>query len=261
MNTHKWILGGLAVTIMVITAGFLAHLRGHQRLGAPGVRTVLIPGSQRLNIPLPDWVAEYSSTNAEPTAIELEMLPQDTSFGRRYYFAPDQTWFQLGVVLMGTDRTSIHKPEFCLEAQGWHIKERQTAILAMSQPHPYLLPVRKFITSRTTSHTGGGNETWSGIYVFWFVSENRVTASHWERINSITWDLLSKGILPRWAYISCFAPCRPGNEEATFHRVERFLANAVPEFQLFTPEPQLAKPVSRAQPAFLPGCGFAGIGF
>jgi len=46
--------------------------------------------------------------------------------------------------------------------------------------------------------------------------------------------------LQRWAYISCFAVCLPGQEEATFERLKKFIAASVPEFQL-TPKPVAAR--------------------
>jgi hypothetical protein len=43
---------------------------------------------------------------------------------------------------------------------------------------------------------------------------------------------LRTGVLQRWAYVTCFSVCQPGQEEATFNRMKEFLAAAVPEFQL-----------------------------
>jgi hypothetical protein len=43
-------------------------------------------------------------------------------------------------------------------------------------------------------------------------------------------------VLQRWAYVACISPCAPGQEDATFARMKKFIAAAVPEFQL-TPPP------------------------
>ena len=45
-------------------------------------------------------------------------------------------------------------------------------------------------------------------------------------------DLVRTGTLQRWAYVGCFATCLPGAEEPTFQRMKKFIAAAVPEFQL-----------------------------
>ena len=57
--------------------------------------------------------------------------------------------------------------------------------------------------------------------------------------------LLTTGVLQRWAYISCFAVCLPGQEDALFEHMKRFIAASVPEFQL-VPKPGGA--VVAAQP-------------
>ena len=48
----------------------------------------------------------------------------------------------------------------------------------------------------------------------------------------LTRDLLTRGVLQRWAYISYFAVCVPGQEDATFDRMKSLIAASVPEFQL-----------------------------
>ena len=83
-----------------------------------------------------------------PTPGVLRGLPQDTSFVQRHYL-PAQLPIELllNVVLMGTDRTSIHKPQFCLTGSGWNIDGGESApdTLRVESPHPYDLPVMKLI--------------------------------------------------------------------------------------------------------------------
>jgi hypothetical protein len=38
--------------------------------------------------------------------------------------------------------------------------------------------------------------------------------------------------LDRWAYISYFSVCEPGQEDAAFERMKKLIAISVPEFQL-----------------------------
>jgi hypothetical protein len=49
--------------------------------------------------------------------------------------------------------------------------------------------------------------------------------------------LLTTGVLQRWAYISYFAVCEPGQEDAAFERVKKLIVASVPEFQL-APKPK-----------------------
>lgn len=237
MKLLHLLVAAAALTLMGAGAAVLLHLKTIQRLGEPGVKWSPRTTDLRLDIPLPARVLDYESKAIDPEAQELEMLPQDTSLARRLYEAPDGFKILVGVVLMGTDRTSIHKPEFCLPAQGWQIVAKETRSLSLDRPRPYVLPLGKFVTRRLVPLPGGGHATLEGVYIYWFVSGDRITASHWGRMGWITWDLLQRGVLPRWAYLSAFAECPPGQQAEATERVEKFLAAAVPEFQVTTGQP------------------------
>jgi hypothetical protein len=43
-------------------------------------------------------------------------------------------------------------------------------------------------------------------------------------------------VLQRWAYVTYFSLCAPGQEEATYTRMRQFISDIVPEIQL-TPAP------------------------
>jgi hypothetical protein len=45
-------------------------------------------------------------------------------------------------------------------------------------------------------------------------------------------DMMLTGVLQRWAYVTYFAVCAPGEEDATFERMKKMIAASVPEFQL-----------------------------
>lgn len=231
MNGTTWKTGVAALAIMALTAGAVARLKYHQRLGEPGVRWTPTGEGLRGRLELPERVGEYVSTNVEPSALEWEVLPKDTSLARRLYRAPDGFEVLLGVVLMGTDRTSIHKPEYCLTSQGWQIVGRATTSLTLDRPHSHTLPVRQFTTRRLGQLPDGRQARWSGVYLFWFVADGRLTASHWGRVGWLAWDLIRRGVMPRWAYVSAFVVCPPGQEEGAAARAREFLRAAVPEFQ------------------------------
>jgi hypothetical protein len=64
------------------------------------------------------------------------------------------------------------------------------------------------------------------------VADQELTADHLQRMWWMARDLIRTGILQRWAYVSCFSVCVPGQEEATYQRMKEFIVAAVPEFQL-----------------------------
>jgi hypothetical protein len=100
------------------------------------------------------------------------------------------------------------------------------------KPTPYDLPVMKLTTGKSVALKDGKIEQYRALFVYWFVSDRRITARHDERMWWMTKDLLTTGVLSRWAYIAYFTVCRPGEEKEAFELLERFIAASVPEFQL-----------------------------
>jgi hypothetical protein len=235
-SLKKAVIGTVALVAILATAAFLFYLRGHQKLGTPGLRVVAHPGTNTVEILLPEHVLDYQSRPVEVTPMEIKTLPPDTSFGKRLYVGPDGFNAFLTVVLMGSDRTSIHKPQFCLTGQGWAITQSSSTNVSMQKPKPYSLPIRYLRTAIPVRNDRGETTTLSGLYLYWFVADQRLTEQHWERMWWMFKDLLATGVLPRWAYVSCFSTCLPGQEDATFRRMQDFLAAAVPEFQLVSGE-------------------------
>jgi hypothetical protein len=78
----------------------------------------------------------------------------------------------------------------------------------------------------------GQRVTVRGIYVYWFVSGERLTARHARRMWWMAGRLLTRGELERWAYVSYFTVCAPGEEAAASERLGELIAASVPEFQL-----------------------------
>jgi hypothetical protein len=232
---------------MAGAAVFLGRLRSHQKLGPPAVKTGVLAGSPRLRVYLPENVLNYTSAPVEIQKIVLDTLPQDTSFGQRDYLAPDGSRILVNVVLMGVDRTSIHKPQFCLEGAGWRIDQSASSetTVRVERPVPYDLPVMKLIASSQLQSEGQVINA-RAVYVYWFVAENAFTARHGQRMWWMARDLVRTGVLQRWAYITCFSVCLPGQEDATFQRIKEFIPAAVPEFQL-TPAPVGAAASARSQ--------------
>lgn len=239
MSRRNWMQFGTALLLIAGTAFFLNHLRAFQKLGPPGVRTHKLnkewpADGTNLVVDLPEFVLNYDSEPVEITKLVLDTLPRDTSFGQRLYRIPEVPGSEAlaNVVLMGADRTSLHKPEFCLEGQGWRINRSASEEISVriERPQPYDLPMTKYLVRRGDA---------SGVYLFWFVAEKEMTASANQRMWWMARDLLRTGVLQRWAYISYFAVCEPGKEEATLERLKRLIASSVPQFQL-TPRPESA---------------------
>jgi hypothetical protein len=232
MKQQKWILLSVALVMIAGTAGALRWSRTHQRLGQPGIKAKVIPGQVMMKINLPERVLDFTSTNVPEPQIVLNFLPPDTSYAERIYTAPDGLSIQNTVILMGADRTSIHKPDYCLPGQGWTIKDKSVVNIPMAGTPGYRLPVAKWVISNTIQMPDGQRQQVGGLYVFWLVADGEQTPDNYQRMWWQARDLLCTGVLQRWAYISCFAACAPGQEDAAFERMGKFIAASVPEYQL-----------------------------
>lgn len=248
MKKTSWTLGLLALLLMIGTAAYLGQQRARQRLGNPGVKVVAevvygavrrteatnqVPPIVRTNaVFLPEKVLEYVSQSAPIDSMVLDTLPRDTLFGHRVYRRPDGFGVDYQVVLMGGDRSSIHQPQHCLSGNGLTIVSEEQVSIPVSRPHAYDLPVNKLKLRGVSSTPDGGRQEIGAVFVYWFVAEGQVTADQGQRMWSIARELLTTGVLQRWAYVICYAPCAVGQEDATFEQMKEFIAASVPEFQL-----------------------------
>jgi len=232
MKHQKWIILSVALVLILGTAGALTWLRANQKLGQPGIKAEAIPGSVVMKIDLPERVLDFTSTNVPESEVELGYFPEDTSYVRRFYQTPDGFGISATIILMGADRTSIHRPDYCLPGQGWSIVSKTAVNIPISGGLPYELPVMKWVIRNSIQTPAGQKQEVSGIYVFWFVADREQTTDNFQRMWWLARDLLRTGVLQRWAYVSYFSLCAPGQEDATFERMNKLIAASVTEYQL-----------------------------
>ena len=233
-RSKKLVALALALSMIAAAGVLLTWVHAHQKLSAPAVKTTAVAGSHNLEVLLPEQVSDYTSEKVPIDDVVLNFLPPDTSYGQRKYSATNGFMAVANVVLMGADRTSIHKAQYCLQGQGWQLDPAGPPIkIAMERPYPYELPVIKLIGTKEFIHEGQKFRA-RCIYVYWFVAQDTISAdpSGFKRAWLMSRELLRTGILQRWAYISYFAVCTPGQEEATFERMKKLIVESVPEFQL-----------------------------
>jgi hypothetical protein len=231
MKSQTWLMFLIAIGLMAGTAGALSWSRANQRLGQPGLYATPIPGSVNMKINLPEQVLDFTSTNVPEPEIVLGYLPPDSSYAERLYKGPDGFQVSATIILMGGDRTSIHKPDYCLPGQGWTIRDKSVVNIAVAGARPYEMPVARWRIGNSIAMPDGRKQPVSGLYVFWFVADGEQTPDNYERMWWLGRDLLRTGVLQRWAYVSYFAACAPGQEEAAFDRMKNLIGHSVPEFQ------------------------------
>jgi len=247
----------VSLAIIGGVAAFLATHNQRQHLGQPGVQVAAkaIFGFDEAaptnapfvvstnSIALPEKVLDYRSQPEMIGQLTVNTLPKDTTFGRRVYFRTNEPPIICQVVLMGSDRTSIHKPQYCLKGMGLQTISTELMKVPIERPHRYDLPIMRLKVRGEGRDADGNPQPIGGVFVYWFVADGALTARHGDRMWWMARDMMLKGVLQRWAYVICFTPCVVGTEEAAFERLQEFIGASVPEFQL-TAGPPLA--ISRA---------------
>jgi len=260
MKHQAWAVGVVVLGMTACAGAFLASQHARQTLGQPGVRVVAEPiyaieDGASTNPPvlvssnsvyLPPRVLDYRSLPGPVSRTTVNTLPKDTVFGHRMYAQSNGLGIDCQVVLMGADRSSIHKPQYCLKGSGFTTMATEPATVRITRPHLYELPVMKLNLRRQRLDQTGAARTEAGVFVYWFVADGELTATHSDRMWWMARDMLKNGVLQRWAYVICFAPCEVGAEDATFERLTDFIAATVPEFQL-TAGPPLGRESAAAK--------------
>ncbi len=68
----------------------------------------------------------FTSSPLEASEAELTVLPKDTRIEKRRYESANGEWFVVSIVVGGTSKSSIHRPELCLPAQGVRMERPRT---------------------------------------------------------------------------------------------------------------------------------------
>ena len=131
----------------------------------------------------------FTSEKLEPSEAELTVLPSDTRIEKRRYTAPDGNWYQVAVVIGGTSKSSIHRPELCLPAQGFLM----TA--------PYDIEIGGLVWRAITLDGGAMRPSLGFAYTF-FNQDGYRTASHTARIFRDVWDRSILNRIDRWVMVT-----------------------------------------------------------
>ena len=130
----------------------------------------------------------FSSEQLEASEAELTVLPKDTIIHKRRYEAPNGDWMVVSLVVGGRSKSSIHRPELCLPAQGF----------AMRNPRTRSVGGRDW---RFIELAAKDSPSYGFAYTF-FNQEGYATASHVSRIFRDVVDRSLLNRIDRWVMVS-----------------------------------------------------------
>ena len=173
-NLQLILVPALAVLLVVPLMFFQAATPDVTVADAPNVHLADIPG--------------FSSEVLEPSEAELTVLPSDTVIEKRRYVADSGDWMVVSLVVGGKSKSSIHRPELCLPAQG----------LRMERPRTRSVAGRDW---RFIDLASKDSPTFGFAYTF-FNQDGFKTASHVSRIFRDVVDRSVLNRIDRWVMVT-----------------------------------------------------------
>ena len=144
---------------------------------------------------LPDSIPGYLGFNEDPSFAELQSLPRDTEFAKKRYVGGGSADVNCEIVLSGAAKSSIHRPQICLVAQGWTIQQEQTVPITLEDGRSQ--NVRVLTVSRREE-----GKVYTGYVIYWYVGKDRTTEDNFRRILLTSWDRVVRRVNHRWAYVT-----------------------------------------------------------
>jgi hypothetical protein len=192
----------LAILVGMVALGFLAIFLLPKSSAQPtGLQ--LTDG----NPVLPASVGGWSGTDMPITPVEITTLGEGTQFARKRYTHPRERglWLESTIVLSGRDiATSLHRPERCLDGQGWQILSSESFPLTVERQGAF--DVRRLHVQKSVKTADGQWHPVEAYFYYWLIGEHTITANHFERFLADNRDRFFRGVDQRWAYISILLP-------------------------------------------------------
>lgn len=135
----------------------------------------------------------FVSEVVAPSEAELNVLPADTRIEKRLYTDEYGRWFQVSLIVGGASKGSIHRPELCLPAQGFQMKEPKNIEAGGVKWHVIKLD-------------RGVYGSLGFAYTF-FNQAGFHTSSHTRRILQDVWDRSILSRIDRWHMVTVNAYC------------------------------------------------------
>lgn len=157
---------------------------------------------------LPMVAGGFVGESEPPSQKEIELLPSDTIIVKRVYHTPGRSkenrdLANVSLVIAGNDSRSIHRPEVCLDGQGWTVTDSRVRDVKLLSGD--VLQVRDLAIMREVLLGNGVKQSLHAHYIYWFVGTDVTTASNMERQILSFRDNILHNINHRWAYPSVMA--------------------------------------------------------
>lgn len=180
-----------------------------------------------VELKLPDGIGEWWGQEGVITDEERAVLGAGTDFARKQYTNGRGDVILVSIVLSSEDMmTSIHRPERCLQAQGWNCEPSGGRFVEV--PDHGVMPVARLKNHQTKTMPDGRAFQFENLAYYWFAGNTELIASHEKRVLSDTVDRITGGYVQRWAMMLVSANITKNMSK--FGRDEREVDEMLTEF-------------------------------
>ena len=154
---------------------------------------------------LPESVGFWIGKDAAVTENERSTLGEDTGFARKNYYNGTGDHVYASIVLAGQDMmTGIHRPERCLQAQGWTAGSSSQVIIDVPGFGPMKL-TRLHTSKQAEIKMPAGQPprfvTVQSVSYYFFIGYTDLAATHEERVALDFRDRIFHGYNQRWGMV------------------------------------------------------------
>ena len=182
---------------------------------------------------LPKEIPGHVGFSREVSEEEKVWLPSDTEMLKMAYYPKNARSQEEAVnrsisatlILSGSDQRSLHRPEVCLDGQGWAITDQPIVQLEVNGKK---LKVKDLHLQRTQTQEDKSLKTIKAHYIYWWVGSNVSTADTAKRALISVKENILHNRNTRWGYpsIMTYVDSDRGEErEDAQKRIYSFLEN------------------------------------
>lgn len=174
---------------------------------------------------LPERAGVFDGRPGEVSKEETDKLPSDTEIVRMVYRTKAEDLVTASIILAGSERRSIHRPEVCLTGQGWSLIDAKTIPISIADGETML--VRDLLIEKPVTLKNGERRMAQAHYVYWFVGSDVTTPSNWTRMWLSTRDSVLSNVNHRWAYPAVMAMVTDGFKPGEINERKRTAAETL----------------------------------
>lgn len=154
-----------------------------------------------IDLRLPEFLSNgWWGHDVEITEKERTTLGHDTEFARKVYSSGVGDNVLVSIVLAGEDMmTGLHRPERCLNAQGWQVGDHSRR--ALDVPNFGVLNSTRLRNFKNVPDSTGVLRRIDSICYYWFVGSSEVTGTHNQRVWIDSRDRILRGYNQRWGMV------------------------------------------------------------